>query len=151
MIRKYEHKDLNEVLDAWYSASQVAHPFLSQDFFEQERRDIGDLYLPKAETWVFELEGDVVGFISLMGNEVGGIFVHSAFQRKGIGRALMDHVRNLREELELDVFENNLVGRSFYEKYGFIQVGEHVHEETGLIQLRLKADFFGRFGESSRD
>ena len=151
MVRKYEQEDLSEVLDAWYSASQVAHPFLSQDFFEQERKNICDLYLPNSDTWLFEREGIVVGFISLIGNEVGGIFVHSEYHRQGIGRALMDHARGLRGVLELDVFENNLVGRKFYENYGFIQVGEHVHEETGLIQLRLKADFFSRFGESSRD
>jgi len=138
MIRNYEEGDLIELLDAWYSASQVAHPFLSQDFFEQERRNIRDLYLPKAETWVFELEGVVVGFIALIGDEVGGIFVHSEFHGQGIGRALMDHARGIRDELELDVFEDNLVGRRFYEKYGFSQVGEHLHEETGLMQLRLK-------------
>jgi putative acetyltransferase len=138
MIRKYEEQDSIEVIDAWYSASQVAHPFLSQDFFEQERRNILDLYLPNSETWVFELEGVVVGFIALIGDEVGGIFVHSAFHRQGIGRALMDHARGLRDELELDVFEDNFVGRKFYNKYGFIQVGEYLHEETGLMQLRLK-------------
>lgn len=126
------------MLDAWYSASQVAHPFLSQDFFEQERRNIRDLYLPYSETWVFDLDGVVVGFMSLIGNEVGGIFVDSAFHRHGIGRALMDHARGIRDELELDVFKDNAVGRSFYEKYGFSQVGEHLHEETGLMQLRLK-------------
>lgn len=126
------------MLDAWYSASQVAHPFLSQDFFEQERRNIRDLYLPYSETWVFDLDGVVVGFMSLIGNEVGGIFVDSAFHRHGIGRALMDHARGTRDELELDVFKDNAVGRSFYEKYGFSQVGEHLHEETGLMQLRLK-------------
>jgi putative acetyltransferase len=138
MIRKYEQGDLIELLDAWYSASQVAHPFLSRDFFEQERRNIRDLYLPNSETWVFELEGVVVGFIALIGNEVGGIFVHSEFHGQGIGRALMDHARGIREELELDVFEDNLVGRRFYEKYGFRQVGEHLHEETGFMQHRLK-------------
>lgn len=138
MIRKYEEQDLNEVLDAWYSASQVAHPFLSEEFFEQERRNIRDLYLPKAETWVFELEGVVVGFIALIENEVGGIFVDSKFHGQGIGRALMDHARGIRDELELDVFEDNFVGRRFYNKYGFIQVGEYLHEETGLMQLRLK-------------
>ena len=126
------------MLDAWYSASQVAHPFLSQDFFEQKRRNIRDLYLPYSETSVFDLDGVVVGFMSLIGNEVGGIFVDSAFHRQGIGRALMDHARGIRDELELDVFKDNAVGRSFYEKYGFSQVGEHLHEETGLMQLRLK-------------
>lgn len=138
MIRKYEDKDLNELLEAWFSASQTAHPFLSSTFIKQERKDIAEIFLPRSETWVYELDGSVVGFISLNGNEVGGIFVDSRFHRQGIGRALMDKARSERDFLELDVFKDNLIGRQFYEKYGFIQVDEYIHAETGLLQLRLK-------------
>ena len=138
MIREYEEKDLSELLDAWYSASQVAHPFLDEDFFEQERRNIAAFHLPNAETWVYELDGVVVGFIALIGNEVGAIFVDPQFHGQGIGRALMDKARSMRAVLELDVFKDNLVGRKFYEKYGFSQVNEYLHEETGFMQLRLR-------------
>jgi len=138
MIREYEAKDLNGLLESWYSASQVAHPFLDEEFFERERRNIAALYLPNAETWVYELDGVVVGFIALIGNEVGAIFVDAKFHGQGIGLALMDKARSIREVLELDVFKDNLVGRKFYEKCGFNQVDEHLHEETGLMQLRLK-------------
>jgi putative acetyltransferase len=138
MIREYEEKDLSELLDAWYSASQVGHPFLDEDFFEQERRNIAAFYLPNAETWVYEFDGLVVGFIALMGNEVGAIFVDSRFHGQGIGRALMDKARSLRDVLELDVFKENLVGRKFYEKYGFRQVNEYLHAETSFLQLRLR-------------
>ncbi len=50
----------------------------------------------------------------------------------------MDHARGIRDFLELDVFEENTAGRSFYEKYGFRKVGTHLHEETGHTLLRLK-------------
>lgn len=138
MIRKYKDDDINELLNAWYSASQVAHPFLDEAFLVEEREKLAEIYLPNAETWVYELDGTVVGFISLAGNEVGGIFVDSQFQRQGIGRALMDKARSLHDVLVLDVFEANPVGRQFYEKYGFVQVDKYVHEETGFMQLRLK-------------
>ena len=138
MMRAYDEKDLNELLEVWYSASQVAHPFLDEAFFEQERHDIAALYLPKAETWVYEVDGAVVGFISLIGNEVGGIFVDPQYHGQGIGRALMDKAQSIRDVLELDVFEPNHVGRSFYETYGFRRVDVTVHEETGFRQLRLR-------------
>ena len=133
MIRQYEEKDLSDLLDAWYSASLVAHPFLDEVFFEQERKNISEIYLPNAETWVFEQDGVVVGFISLIGNEVGAIFVESKNQGKGIGCALMNHARSIRDILELDVFKDNMVGRCFYEKFGFRKVGEHLHEESGFL------------------
>ncbi|MDX1524162.1 MAG: GNAT family N-acetyltransferase, partial [Anaerolineae bacterium] len=114
--------------------------FLDEEFFEQERKNIAAFHLPKAETWVYDLDGVVVGFIALIGNEVGAIFFEPKFHGQGIGRAKMDKARRLRDVLELDVFKDNLVGRKFYEKYGFSQVDETLHEETGFRQLRLRLD-----------
>ena len=94
--------------------------------------------MPKAETWVYEQDSKIVGFIALIGNEVGAIFVHSNYQRRGIGKKLMDFAKSIRENLVLDVFKENRMGRAFYHKYGFKQIGEHVHEETGQKLLRLK-------------
>jgi len=91
-----------------------------------------------AETWVYELDGVVVGFIALIGNEVGGLFVEAKCHGQGIGRALMDQARRMRDTLELNVFQDNLVGRKFYEKYGFSPVNESLDEATGFMQLRLR-------------
>ena len=138
MIRPYRDTDLGELLEAWYSASLLAHPFLDEAFFERERNNIRNVYLPSAETWVFEQDGVVVGFVALIENEVGGLFVDADYHGRGVGRALMDHAKSVRDVLELLVFEDNKIGRAFYDKYGFRQVGEEVHEETGFMQLRLR-------------
>ncbi len=138
MIRPYRDTDLRALLEAWYSASLIGHPFLDEAFFEQERNKIREVYLPNAETWVFEQDGVVVGFISLMGNEVGALFVDPNYHGRGIGRALIDHARSIRDFLELVVFKDNKLGRDFYEKCGFHQVDEQLHEETGFMQLRLR-------------
>lgn len=50
----------------------------------------------------------------------------------------MDEARASRDHLELDVFEANVIGRAFYERYGFRVVGERVDEATGLRVLRLE-------------
>ncbi len=140
MIRKYNAEDLAELLDVWYDASQIGHPFLSRDFLDQERRTVIQEYLPNAETWVFEEEGQVVGFIALIGNEVGGIFVTPRRHGQGIGRALMDHARASRNHLDVEVFEANEIGRAFYHPYGFKVIRPVVHEETGEPVLRLRLD-----------
>ncbi len=138
MIRKYRDQDLDDLLAAWASASAIAHPFLAQDFLDLERENIPNLYLPNAETWVFEDEGRVVGFVALLGNEVGAIFVHPDQQRRGVGRQLMDKAKELRGELVVEVFKANSSGRAFYSKYGFEVVAEKVHEQTGFELLRLR-------------
>ncbi|MCF6285440.1 MAG: GNAT family N-acetyltransferase [Candidatus Hydrogenedentes bacterium] len=140
MIRSYEHEDLDEVLETWYAASQVAHPFLTEDFFEAERENIPNVYLPMADTFVYEKAGKVVGFIALIGDEIGAIFVHPEFHGQGVGRALMDHAQGLRGNLEVEVFKENRIGRDFYRRYGFSFIDEHVHEETGETLLRLVYD-----------
>ncbi len=126
------------MLAAWESASRVAHPFLTKAFLEQERDNIPNVYLPNAETWVAEQGGKVVGFIALIGQEVGAIFVDSLCHGTGVGRALMDKALALRGGLEVEVFEANAIGRRFYDRYGFEAVAQSIHEPTGQPLLRLK-------------
>ena len=138
MIRPYRPDDLEDVHDVWEQASRVAHSFLEDDFFENERVEIERQWLPMAETVVYDVAGKVVGFVSLIGDEVGAIFVLPDHQGRGIGTALMDRARASRPFLELDVFEANAIGRRFYDAYGFEFVRRHVHEPTGQPQLRLR-------------
>ena len=49
-LRAYRPEDLDAVLSAWERASEIAHPFLSEEFIAQERQNIPDIYLPNAET-----------------------------------------------------------------------------------------------------
>ncbi len=136
-IRKYNDTDREAVIEIWYAASLVATPFLSDEFLTWEREQIREVWMPSAETWVFETEGSVVGFIALLDNEVGAIFVHPEAQGRGVGRALMDHAASTRDSLYLDVFKENAIGRRFYDRYGFKYQFEHVQEETGRTQMRL--------------
>ena len=138
MIRRYDEQDLDDLLDAWAAASEVAHPFLTAEFLASERENIPNLYLPNAETWVYEDDGRVVGFVALIGNEVGAIFVHPSHQRKGVGHGLMDKAKELREELEVEVFVKNAIGRAFYAEYGFELAEKKAHDQTGLDLLRLR-------------
>jgi putative acetyltransferase len=138
MIRPYADEDLGGLLDVWYRASRLAHSFLSEDFFEKERSQIAEHWIPAAETVVYEGDRRVVGFLALIGNEVGGLFVDPDHQGRGIGRALMDTARDSRPFLELDVFEANSAGCRFYAAYGFKVVARHIGEVTGQPELRLR-------------
>lgn len=138
MIRPYAPDDLEDLLCVWAAASAVAHRFLGEAFLEGGRHNIPNLYLPNADTWVWEDGGRVRGFIALIGNEVGAIFVDPAFHGTGIGRALMDRARGQRADLEVEVFKENAGARQFYATYGFELMHELTHEPTGFGLLRLK-------------
>ena len=138
LIRPYRESDLEGVLNTWEAASLLAHPFLSQDFMDQERENIARVYMPITDTWVAEVDSQVAGFIALMGNEVGAIFLQPACHGKGIGKALMDKAQSLHGELEVEVFEANTIGRRFYDDYGFELVDKKLHSPTGQSILRMR-------------
>tara|TARA_R110002111_G_scaffold247140_5_gene310233 strand:- start:46998 stop:47432 length:435 start_codon:yes stop_codon:yes gene_type:complete len=138
IVREYQAEDLDAVLSSWENATRLAHPFLTDEFLDQERDNIPNLYLPNAETWVIEQEGQVIGFIALLGNEVGAIFVQPEFHGTGAGKALMDKAHALRGDLEVEVFEANSIGRHFYQRYGFTPLSESIHEPTGNPLVRMQ-------------
>jgi len=141
-IRAYTTADLVAVLDTWEAATRLAHLFMSDEFIAQERANVAELYLPNTDTWVATIKGQVVGFIALMGNEVGAIFVQPDFHGQGIGKVLMDKAQQLHGSLEVEVFNENAIGRRFYARYGFEKLEEKQHEPTGqqLLRLRFVAD-----------
>jgi len=138
MIRKYIKSDDQAIIDTWYSASKVAHPFLTMDFLKSEEENIRNIYLPNTETYVYEVNGEVIGFIALMGNEVGAIFLDPDYHGHGIGYRLMEFVSKLYNELEVEVFKKNSIGRAFYKRFGFTFLSEGFHEGSNCETLRLK-------------
>ena len=137
-IRQYMDSDLDAVLDSWEVATRMAHEFITDEFIAQERKNVADIYIPNTDTWVAEVDGKVQGFIALMGNEVGAIFLQPHCHGRGVGKALMDKAQKLHGDLEVEVFKENVIGRKFYIRYGFEHLEDKLHEPTGQQLLRLK-------------
>ncbi|ARN76308.1 GNAT family N-acetyltransferase [Oceanicoccus sagamiensis] len=137
-IRKYKEKDLENVVDIWYQSSTLAHPFLEPDFVKKVKKDMHEIYIPNSETWVYEEEDKIVGFIGMIGNEIGGLFVLPDQHSKGIGTKLVNLILELHDELEVEVFKKNKIGRAFYDKYGFEFMKEYFDEASNNDVLRLK-------------
>ena len=138
MIRKYADQDEMRVIDIWYNSSSLAHPFLDTAFVEKVKKDMKDIYLPNAETWIFEDNNVIIGFISMIENEIGGLFVSPDRHSKGVGTALVNFIGEFHKELEVEVFKDNKIGRSFYDKYGFNIIKEYFHEESSQVLIRMK-------------
>lgn len=70
------------------------------------------------------------------------LFVDPAFQRRGVGRALLDFARQRWPRLFLDVNEQNNAAARFYFKYGFVIIGRSELDGQGkpypLLHLRLQ-------------
>jgi putative acetyltransferase len=137
-LREYRDCDLDGLLSVWANASKVGHPFLTDDFLDLERKNIPEVYLPSGEAKVALIEEVVVGFTILHGNEVGALFVDPKFHGKGIGQLLIGNALKIYDDLEVEVFKQNTIGRRFYSKYGFNLLSEYHHDESGFDMLRLQ-------------
>lgn len=137
MILKYTKIHKPAVIDIYYQASLVAHPFLDREFIVKTKIDVRDIYLAAVETWVFSQDEGIVGFISLMGNEVVALFVEPASHGQGFGKQLMDKAVSEKGDLVVDVFEKNAIGRKFYSRYGFTFKSKYLHEPSQQTCLQL--------------
>ena len=137
MMREYQANDTDALIAIWEKGNALAHPFLPAEFVAQVARDMRNIYLPNAETWVLEEDGEATGFIALIGDEIGGLFLDPSRIGEGFGRTMVDHAFGLKGPLRVEVFRENTIGRAFYEKYGFVFVDEYLHEPSGAVTYRM--------------
>ena len=138
LIRKYKPEDADAVIAVWRAASDLAHPFLTKACQDMAELQIRSLYLPQSETWVVERDGAIVGFIGLLDDLIGGLFVHPDYHGKGLGRALVDKAVALKGPLSVEVFVDNEIGRRFYKAYGFQGSKEVTDPQSGFELLQLQ-------------
>jgi GNAT superfamily N-acetyltransferase len=85
-----------------------------------------------------------IGFLGLAGDAIEALFLEPAHRRQGGGRRLVAHAQALRGgALTVDVNEQNIAARSFYEALGFEVVGRSSLDPTGrphpLLHMRRSA------------
>ena len=83
MLRKFQPEDTDAVVSIWRAASSVAHPFFTEEFTEQEADNLRNIYVKNAETWVLEDRDTTVGFIALIEDEIGGLFLDPSLHGRG--------------------------------------------------------------------
>lgn len=138
MIRTYRETDLEEMVRIWYDASVIAHPFMLASFWASHKSVMKEKYLPLAENYVFEQEGKVMGFISLVGEKVCALFIVPEAQERGTGKALLEYAKVLKGRLSLKVYRDNRRAIIFYEKSGFKAVGKEIDDHTGCVQVLME-------------
>ncbi len=135
MIRPLCAEDLNTAVSIWYSASVKAHHFISEDFWSSQKNNMRDLYLPNCETWVYEIDHSIVGFISYYQGEIPAIFVTPHAQSHGVGTALLNFLKQKYNDLSLTVYKQNKNSLQFYLHNGFTTVEESICPHTGHLQI----------------
>lgn len=130
LIREIEKKDIDAVAQVWLDTNIKAHHFITPDYWKDHYEIVKDMFL-QAEVYVCEIEKEIVGFIGLDKEHIEGIFVLDLYQKRGIGKALLNYVKDKKEHLSLNVYQKNLNAIQFYQKEDFCVQYESVDENTG--------------------
>lgn len=132
MIRKLQETDIDTVAEIWLDTNLKAHNFIAQEYWKSNFETVKEMF-PQAEVYVYEQQDTrkIQGFIGLHDNYIEGIFVYSKMQSNGIGKALLDFVKEYKTALTLHVYQKNKRAVKFYQRENFKLQGENIDEDTG--------------------
>ena len=129
MIRKMKNIDLNRVADIWLKTNLKAHYFIPEQYWTSNYELVKEMLL-QAEVYVYEDNKIIQGFVGLSNEYIEGIFVSDEMQSCGIGKLLLDYIKNKKVRLRLNVYQKNTRripeeyqkntrALSFYQREGF--------------------------------
>ncbi|MBN2919854.1 MAG: GNAT family N-acetyltransferase, partial [Lactobacillus sp.] len=94
MIREFQISDTQLVMQLWLAGNEDAHSFVAKEYWQANFEEV-EKQLLKADIFVYDLNGEIKGFIGLMDEYIAGIFVDKAYRSQGIGRQLLEYVKQL--------------------------------------------------------
>ncbi len=131
MIRKLRENDLAAVIEIWLDSNIKAHYFIPKEYWISNYPAVKEM-LPQAEVYVYEEEDtqQIIGFIGLTENYIAGIFVQENAQSRGIGKQLLNYVKEIKTTLSLSVYQKNMRAISFYQREQFIIQSKNIDDNN---------------------
>lgn len=141
VIRAYQDKDLNEVLDVYMLAkndelANEPHHIKTAPFTENP---LALELFEQSTVYVYVMEGKVVGFVGHQDNHIIWMYVHPEYRSQKVAYSLIQYVlERLQGEVYLSLLKSNLLALNFYKKVGFQVDSEFTGEHQGITIHALK-------------
>lgn len=130
MIRKLQKADINRVADIWLDTNLKAHSFIPAKYWKDNFKLVKGM-LSQAEVYIYENNQKIQGFIGLNDEYIEGVFVSDEMQSQGIGKILINYVKDKRKKLFLNVYQKNTRAISFYQREDFKIWCSGIDDATG--------------------
>ena len=130
MIRKLTGADIDETAIIWLETNIKAHDFISTEYWKSNFDMVKEMLL-QAELYVYESEGSIQGFIGLNDEYIAGLFVSEQAQSHGIGKCLLNFMKDQKRKLSLSVYQKNIRAIHFYQREGFVIQCEKLDDHSG--------------------
>ena len=106
MIRKMQNIDIDRVADIWLKTNLKAHYFIPEQYWTSNYESVKEM-MSQAEVYVYEDDKMIQGFVGLSNEYMEGIFVSDEMQSCGIGKLLLEYIKNKKVRLRLNVYQKN--------------------------------------------
>ena len=116
--------------DIWLKTNLKAHDFIPEQYWTSNYELVKEM-MSQAEVYVYEDNKMIQGFVGLSNEYIEGIFVSNEMQSCGIGKLLLDYIKNKKIRLRLNVYQKNARALAFYQREGFDIQSEGVDDVTG--------------------
>ena len=139
MIRRLQKIDIDAVSGIWLDSNRDTHDFIPTEYWESNFLLVKEMLL-QAEVYVYidECKNEIEGFVGLDQEYIAGIFVRKEARSGGIGKALLDFVKEKKQELTLNVYRKNERAVRFYEREGFQIIDRTVDKSTDEKEYLMK-------------
>lgn len=132
--------DAAEIAALYLGSRADALPALRRVHADEVVRSwVRTVMLRRGETWVARADGVILGFVTLVGDELDQLYLLPGQYRRGIGSMLLDQAKARSPgRLSLFTFQRNGRARAFYEAQGFrlVDLNDGTRNEEGDADAR---------------
>jgi putative acetyltransferase len=128
---------MEQALRVFRAACVPSHQFLKPEFIEKSEQRMRERSLLQFDTEVVD-DGGIRAFLCRNNSYIEALFVDPPYQRRGIGKRLLDHLKAHSKVIHLSVFAQNPRAIKFYQREEFWAVKVDEHRETGETVVLLK-------------
>lgn len=136
MIRKFETNDLTDIMTLWLDSNLDTHIFIPSEYWLSNFYTVKSI-IPSSETYVYEQNKTIAGFIGINNGIIEGLFVDSYMRSKGIGKELLNKAKDIHKNLTLSVYEKNKEAIRFYIRENFVIKQKQIDKNTGEYELLM--------------
>ena len=130
MIRKFEKKDTERVMQIWLEVNIETHYIVPSKYWLSQYQSVQKQIL-QADIYVYEQDKEIQGFVGMMDDYLAGIFVDKKCRSMGIGKSLLECVKKNYPAFSLNVYQKNRRAVNFYLREGLSIVSKEIDEDTG--------------------
>lgn len=138
-IIPYSSSFAEQTVKMWRDSKFEAIGVKESHSFESHMYFLNNILIKEFVVELAIVDAKVVGMIAYNQTEISQLYVHSGYQKEGMGNALLQRAKKHScGRLTLYTFEVNKKAQRFYEKNGFKIIGKGHENEENLPDIQYE-------------